>query len=120
MPGAIVVTNLVPKPWFEKDIYCQLIPNEDDNNPYYEILPRIGAFEVSTVVRGVDILLYSKMMSTMWPHVPALASRCAALVDDAGSMDANALKGKYQTSGVQARQARKPSNRSDPMRASQA
>ena len=33
------------------DIYCQLIPNEDDNMPNYEIVPRIGAFEVS--VNGI-------------------------------------------------------------------
>ena len=54
------IMNKVPKPWFEKDIYCQLIPNDDDNNPYYDVLPRIGAFEISTVVDNVDILLYSK------------------------------------------------------------
>ena len=29
------------------DIYCQLIPNEDDNDPYYQVMPRMGAFEVS-------------------------------------------------------------------------
>jgi hypothetical protein len=33
------------------DIYCQLIPNEDENMPNYEIVPRIGAFEIS--VNGV-------------------------------------------------------------------
>jgi hypothetical protein len=42
---------MVPKVWAHSDIYCQLIPNEDDNQPYYEVVPRIGTFEVS--VNGV-------------------------------------------------------------------
>lgn len=29
------------------DIYCQLIQNFDDSNPYYDVVPRVGAFEVS-------------------------------------------------------------------------
>ena len=99
--------NRVPKPWYEKEIYCQLIPNEDDNNPYYDILPRIGAFEVSTVIDNVDILFYSKMMSTMWPHGPSLATRIKSYAADVGSTAASALKEKYQTSGRQVRQPRK-------------
>lgn len=42
-----VVFNLVPKQHAMSDIYCQLIPNEDDNDPYYQVMPRMGAFEVS-------------------------------------------------------------------------
>ena len=98
--------NRVPKPWFEKEVYCQLIPNDDDNNPYYDILPRLGAFEVSTVHDNVDILFYSKMMSTMWPHAPSLAKRICNFVNDSASLNAAALKEKYQTSGRQVRQVR--------------
>ena len=107
VPNATCVMNRVPKPWYEKEIYCQLIPNEDDNNPYYDILPRIGAFEVSTVIDNVDILFYSKMMSTMWPHGPSLATRIKSYAADVGSTAASALKEKYQTSGRQVRQPRK-------------
>lgn len=46
-----VVKNLVPKVHAMSDIYCQLIPNNDDNDQYYEVVPRIGAFEVS--INGV-------------------------------------------------------------------
>ena len=99
--------NRVPKPWYEKEVYCQLIPNEDDNNPYYDILPRIGAFEVSTVKDNVDILFYSKMMSTMWPHAPSLANRIKAYVDDCANTPIGAIKEKYQTTGRQVRQPRK-------------
>ena len=99
--------NRVPKPWFEKEVYCQLIPNEDDNNPYYDILPRIGAFEVSTVNDNVDILFYSKMMSTMWPHPSSLATRIKAYCDEAGGTAVAGLKEKFQTSGRQVRQPRR-------------
>ncbi len=47
MPEATVLFNLVPKVFAMSDIYCQLIPNEDPSMPNYEIVPRIGAFEVS-------------------------------------------------------------------------
>ena len=74
--------NKVPKPWFEKELYCQLIPNEDDNNPNYDMLPRLGAFEVSTVHDNADILFYSKMMSSMWPNASALAKRIKEFADE--------------------------------------
>lgn len=51
MPDSTVIFNLVPKAWAMSDIYCQLIPNEDEETPNYEIVPRIGAFEVS--INGV-------------------------------------------------------------------
>ena len=40
--------------------------------PNYEIVPRIGAFEVS--INGV--LLFSKCLSGCWPHYQALGERC--------------------------------------------
>jgi len=46
-PNATVLKNTVPKQWVDFDIYCQLLPNEDSNNPYYQSIPRTGAFEVS-------------------------------------------------------------------------
>ena len=46
-PNCEVVFNKVPKAWAMSDIYCQLIPNDDQKDPYYEIVPRIGSFEVS-------------------------------------------------------------------------
>ena len=40
-----------------------MIYNEDETVAEYEIVPRMGAFEVSTVIENVDILFYSKLMS---------------------------------------------------------
>ena len=37
VPGATIVFNRVPKQYAMSDIYCQLIANDDDNNPYYDI-----------------------------------------------------------------------------------
>ena len=79
LPDATILINQVPKAWYEKEIYCQLIPNDDANTDVYDMIPRIGAFEVSTVAAhgGVNdsILLYSKMIGGMWPHWNALANR---------------------------------------------
>ena len=82
VPDAIVLYNQVPKRWFEKEIYCQLVPNEDDNNDVYDMIPRMGAFEVSTVAeRGSGgseaVLLFSKLIGGLWPHVGDLAKRMA-------------------------------------------
>jgi hypothetical protein len=62
------------------DIYCQLIPNDEDEhkNPYYEMVPRLGALEIS--FNG--ILLFSKMLSKVWPNATAVANKCRR-VDDA-------------------------------------
>ena len=52
-------------------------------------MPRLGAFEVSTVAESIlyddleqlehdhkrEILFFSKMMSSMWPHAGALGER---------------------------------------------
>ena len=46
-PNCDVVFNMVPKVWAMSDIYCQLIPNDDEKNACYEVVPRIGSFEVS-------------------------------------------------------------------------
>jgi len=98
--------NSVPKPWYEKETYCQLIPNEDDNNPNYDMLPRIGAFEVSTVHDNVDILFYSKMMSSMWPNPTSLAARVKEFIDESSKSPIAELKAKFQTSGRQHRAPR--------------
>ena len=42
-----------------EDIYCQLIPNDDADYDKFDMLPRIGAFEVS--IAGT--LVYSKILS---------------------------------------------------------
>ena len=60
------------------DIYCQLIPNDDPNQPFYEMVPRMGAFEVS--FNGV--LLFSKMLSKVWPNATAIGNKCQK-VDEA-------------------------------------
>ena len=99
VPNALCVMNRVPKIWYEKEVYCQLIPNEDDNNPYYDILPRLGAFEVSTVCQDNDILFYSKQMSTMWPNPAALAKRVHEFMEDSKRMTGPLLKHKYMTTG---------------------
>jgi hypothetical protein len=47
VPGAIVQKNQVPKAWAMADIYCQLIPNDDEANINFDMMPRLYSFEVS-------------------------------------------------------------------------
>jgi hypothetical protein len=81
VPGAEIVFNKVPKQYAMSDIYCQLIANDDDNNAFYEIQPRLYAFEIS--FNGV--LLFSKCLSKVWPHYTSLAKRCAGVAQAADS-----------------------------------
>lgn len=73
-----------------------MIENHDPNNAYYAQAPRIYAFEVS--YKGV--LLYSKLLSLMWPNpgnVARKASECHAQ-SMAGCSDAD-LRRDFQTTG---------------------
>lgn len=87
--------NKVPKLWYDKPIYCQMVPNDDEREMFYQMVPRVGAFEVSTVINGTDILLYSKMMSSMWPHARALTVRCKELIDNKDATATATLKDKF-------------------------
>ena len=68
--------NQIPKSYFDFDIYNNLVPNNDDSQPYYQQIPRVGAFEVS--YKGV--LLFSKLKSGNWPIVKQVAAKCAFIV----------------------------------------
>ena len=65
----------MPKGWHESDLYCQLIPNDDENNDVYDVVPRLYAFEVSTVNKGMGILLYSKLATSIWPLCSSLGKK---------------------------------------------
>ena len=106
--------NKVPKPWYEKELYCQLVPNTDDQNKFYDSLPRIGAFEISSVYDNADILFFSKLSSRMWPHCSSIACKIIKFIEEARSMSTSghALKERYQTKGELVRQASRSSLRS--------
>ena len=72
VPSAMILFNQVPKAWFQSNLYCQLISNNDQTNDVYDVMPRLGSFEVSTVWKGVDTLIYSKLLVKMWPNTVAL------------------------------------------------
>lgn len=95
IPGCVVNINKVPKVWAEHSQYCQLIPNEDDNNPNYDILPRLGAFEVSTVHKGHSILFFSKLMTRMWPDPATMTNRINQFKQDSQQEEAAVLQEKY-------------------------
>ena len=47
LPQAVVLRNQIPKAYLPYDLYCNLIPNEDENVYVYDQVPRTGSFEVS-------------------------------------------------------------------------
>ena len=62
VPNSIIMKNQIPKSYLHHDLYCNLIPNEDPNLPYYQQVPRTGAFEVS----------YNGMVSNATTSISAL------------------------------------------------
>ena len=50
-PNIKVLFNQVPKPWFSFDIYYSLIHNDDEEVDVYEMIPKLGSFEISTVIK---------------------------------------------------------------------
>jgi hypothetical protein len=57
IPNSITMKNQIPKSYLHYDLYCNLIPNEDENAPYFQQVPRTWAFEVS--YKGM--LIFSKI-----------------------------------------------------------
>ena len=103
--------------WHEKEIYCQLIRNDDPECNLYDIHPRMGSLEVSTVITSqypllkdklTDILFFSKLLGQMWPNNERVASRAIEYLDELSQHSAPSfgdlniagyLKSKYQTNG---------------------
>ena len=48
-PGSPVLLNQVPKNWHQHPLYVQLIANNDADCNLFDMVPRLGSFEVSTV-----------------------------------------------------------------------
>jgi predicted Rdx family selenoprotein len=92
VPNCKVVYNMVPKNFAMSDIYCQLVHNSDDSNPFYDVVPRIGSFEIS--INGV--LLFSKSLSGIWPNYIAIADKARKVAE---ALAKNQDIAHFQTSG---------------------
>lgn len=73
----VILKNCIPSTYVHHDLYYNLIPNTDEEEPFYQQLPRLGAFEVS--YQGN--LIYSKILSNKWPNINLVADRCANIID---------------------------------------
>jgi len=47
IPNVLIMRNQIPKEYVDFDLYCNLVPNQDEHCPTYQQVPRTGAFEVS-------------------------------------------------------------------------
>jgi hypothetical protein len=76
IPNAIVMRNQIPKSYLHHDLYCNLIPNEDENLPFFQQVPRTYAFEVS--YKG--LLIFSKLQNKKWPNSELVAEKCEGII----------------------------------------
>ena len=73
VPNSEVIFNMVPKVHAMSEIYCQLIPNDDPNQLNYEIMPRMGSFEISIDgIVSILFLLFIKNLSRTFVVTPFL------------------------------------------------
>ena len=77
LPNAMVMRNQIPKEYVSYDCYSNLIPNDDPQIPYYQMVPRIGAFEVS----HQGVVVFSKYVGNYWPNCQTVADKCKGIVD---------------------------------------
>ena len=60
------------------------MPNTDEDTPYYQQVPRTGAFEVS--YKGM--LIFSKLKGGYWPNCELVAEKCnQTYLDEAEGKD---------------------------------
>jgi hypothetical protein len=71
LPNAIIMRNQIPKEYVSFDCYSNLVPNDDESNPYYQMVPRIGAFEVS----HQGVVVFSKYKGNYWPDCQIVADK---------------------------------------------
>ena len=84
IPNAVVMKNQIPQKYLPYDLYNNLVPNDDESTPYFQQVPRIGAFEVS--YKG--LLIFSKLKGGYWPNCELVAEKCMLVVqDDSNGMD---------------------------------
>lgn len=76
----MVMKNQIPKSYINFDLYNNLVPNDDQNTPYYQQVPRTGSFEVS--YKGM--LIFSKLNGGYWPNCELVADKCYNTVRDEG------------------------------------
>ena len=74
----MVMKNQIPKQYLPFDIYNNLVPNDDEDTPYFQQVPRTGSFEVS--YKGM--LVFSKLKGGYWPNCELVAEKCYLTVQD--------------------------------------
>jgi hypothetical protein len=76
IPNAMVMKNQIPKSYLNYDLYNNLIQNDDESCPYFQQVPRIGAFEIS--YKGM--LVFSKLRGGYWPNIDLVSYKCEGIV----------------------------------------
>jgi len=78
IPNAMVMKNQIPKQYLPFDLYNNLVPNNEEDTPYFQQIPRTGAFEIS--FKGM--LVFSKLKGGYWPNCELVAEKCYNVVQN--------------------------------------
>lgn len=79
IPNATVVKNKIPQEYLPFDLYNNLVPNDGvESNPWFDQVPRTGAFEVS--YKGM--LVFSKLKGGYWPNCELVADKCLLVLQN--------------------------------------
>ena len=78
IPNAMIMKNQIPRAYLHYDLYNNLVPNEDENTPYFQQVPRTWSFEIS--YKGM--LVFSKLKGGYWPNCELVADKCMLMVQD--------------------------------------
>ena len=81
----MIMKNQIPKSYLPFEIYNNLVHLNDEDQPYYQQIPRTGAFEVS--YKGV--LVSSKLKEGKWPSASEIVDRCQSVVYQLGDWPTN-------------------------------
>lgn len=76
IPEAIVLKNRIPKTYVDFDLYNNLVNNDNTENTF-DLLPRVGSFEVS--YKG--FLIFSKLGGDYWPNINLVAQKCSIVAE---------------------------------------
>lgn len=87
-----VLFNQVPKRWAEHDAYCQLIPDFEEENLVYDMMPRLGTFEVT--YKG--IIVFSKLLTNIWPSLNNVSKKLGQLFENEDNLDPYQLRERFQ------------------------
>ena len=94
IPDATFYLNEVPNSWKRKGNYKNLLPSP--NQGMSKIMPRLGAFEITTMEKNTHLLLFSKLKSLVWPDYRLFSSTVKRFAKQKENLETAELLRKFE------------------------